>query len=210
MTIPKKARVVFDGSILRVYSWKQRLFYGSYTTFERVIKTDGVVVLATTGSGKVIMIRERQPMKKLNVGMIGGMVERGERPIDAVKRELLEETGYTSDDIELLKVYHPATQMVYYSTYFVVARGCRKVQEQRLDAGERITVSEVSFSDFMKALGKHAVNQSGIAMEMYYAAKLNEAALRSKIFGHSSTNPLKTDARELSKAKRMFYRPTQR
>ena len=63
-----------------------------------------------------------------------------ESALDAAKRELLEETGYESDDWEfLLSVPSNATMADNYANLFV-ARNCRKVSEQNLDDTEFLNV----------------------------------------------------------------------
>jgi len=72
------------------------------------------------------------------------VVDEGEKtPLEAAKRELLEETGYTSDEVEqLLEVSDNPTKDTN-TIYFFLARNARLVATQELDATENIEVLTV-------------------------------------------------------------------
>lgn len=60
--------------------------------------SQGALVIALTPEKRVIVARQfRCGPEKIMDDMPGGLVEPGESPEKAAKRELLEETGYTSD-----------------------------------------------------------------------------------------------------------------
>lgn len=136
MKIPQEAKRVFKGVIFDVYQWQQEMFDGSYATFERLKRTGTVQIIAARGD-KVLISFESQPDKPNFYTLFGGRMEEGEDPLAAAQRELMEETGMEAKEWDLFKVYDPISKMDWKLHYFI-ARDCQKVQEQKLDAGERV------------------------------------------------------------------------
>lgn len=61
------------------------------------------VVLLQTAQGKIVFVRQFRPSKgAATLELPGGRIESGERPIDAARRELLEETGLACGRLRLI------------------------------------------------------------------------------------------------------------
>lgn len=124
------------------------MFDGTYQTFERLNRPYTVTIIATF-KNKVLLTREEQPGgAKRDMWLFAGRMERGESPIKAAKRELLEESGMASDNWHLLRVFDPVSK-IDWRVHLFSAADCRKVSEQNLDNGERIKVTGVDFERFM-------------------------------------------------------------
>lgn len=183
MKLPKKAKRVFKGQIFEVYQWKQRLFNGSFATFERIKRPDSVSVLATQGK-KILIGFQKQPFAKPFYGLFAGRVEKGEQPLRSAKRELLEETGLVSRNWQLLKVYEPGHKIVFKS-YFFVARNCRKAAKPKPDPGEKIDIKKISFERFIDLAVENKLRDQEIACDILRMALLDSQklkALQKKLF----------------------------
>ncbi len=93
-------------------------------------------------------------------------MDAGEEPEQAVRRELLEEAGMESDTWELYKTYEPVHK-IDWKVYTFIARNCRKVAEQKLDAGEKIEVQKVSFEEFIDIILSDRYWGTELALDIY-------------------------------------------
>ena len=69
--------------------------------------------------------------------------------LSEAKRELLEETGYASDDWMLWTSYEPHGKIIW-TVYVYVARNCKKVAEPTPDAGEKISSRLIAFDEMLR------------------------------------------------------------
>ena len=109
------------------------------------VRANVVLVFALTEDHHVVLVRQyKHGIGKILIELPGGVVDEGEKtPLEAAKRELLEETGYTSDEVEqLLEVSDNPTKDTN-TIYFFLARNARLVATQELDATENIEVLTV-------------------------------------------------------------------
>lgn len=148
MKIPKQAKKVFSGEIFDVYQWHQKMFDGSIGTFEMLKRPDTVQIIATRDN-KIFITKQKQPGSNYFCSLLGGRVNKKEKPLSAAKRELLEESGFVSSDWELIIVDQPYGK-IDWKIYTYVARNCQKIKKQKLDNGEKIFVKSVNFNQFIK------------------------------------------------------------
>ena len=112
----------------------EQLPYTYYT-----LPNDAVVILGLTPDNKFLVTREyRYPPNATLLGCAGGKLEHGEDPIDGGRRELLEETGYASDDIILLGACYPIPALSTQKAHFLLARNVYAHGTQYLDPFEFI------------------------------------------------------------------------
>jgi ADP-ribose pyrophosphatase len=118
-------RVVYE-RFRRIVSRTFELPNGQRADFEVLDGPDTVAILALTENDEVVLVREfRAGPEELILELPGGMVEEGQTPSEAARRELLEETGYEGALVDVGTILHDA-----YSTWLkhaFVARNCRKV-----------------------------------------------------------------------------------
>ena len=135
--IPGEAKCVFTGMIHDVYQWEQKMFDGSLATFE-MIKRPDTVVAAIVEDGKLMLLRQLQPdWKMYKYGFPGGRVDSGETPLEAIKREVKEETGRTYKNWRLINVYQPQEKVERFN-YFYLATEEKSRESVHHDIGEVI------------------------------------------------------------------------
>lgn len=171
--IPSHAKLIFKGKLFDVYQWEQELYDGSKTIFEKVKRIDTVNVLPVTNDGKIILSKQLQPGTKPFIGCLGGQIDEGESPFNATKRELLEETGYESDDIVLWDAIQPI-EKIDWAIYTFIARNCYKKQEQKIEAGEKIELLFLTFDEFLSILKDETYRDTEIALKILRIKDNNE------------------------------------
>ncbi len=96
-----------------------------------------VNVVALTEDGQIVLIDQwRHGSRSVVLEIPGGMRDPGEDALTAAKRELLEETGYASDDWQWIGevLPNPAIQSNRCATF--LARNAKKVAETHFDTTE--------------------------------------------------------------------------
>jgi ADP-ribose pyrophosphatase len=167
--IPPEARKVFSGIIFDVYQWPQKQFDGTYKTFEKLKRRDTVVVIPVTTDGKIIVTEQEHPGKQKFVGVAAGTVEEGEDIYAAAERELFEETGYRAKEFAIFDAVQPMSK-IEWSIYTIIAKGCEKLGDIKLDSGEIIKLRLVEFEEFL-----HIAAETN-----FYDKEISIKALRAK------------------------------
>lgn len=81
---------------------------GHRMAYEVMELRDVVIVLALTADERVVMLKQyRHPIAEIVHELPAGLVDAGERPQDAARRELMEETGYLAKTLRHLGSYAP-------------------------------------------------------------------------------------------------------
>ncbi|MEJ8801578.1 NUDIX hydrolase [Pontibacter sp. H249] len=128
------------------------------------VRPDVVLTFPVTESGEVIFVRQyKHAAAGIFLELPGGVIDAHENyPQEAAKRELLEETGYTSDDVELVAEVIDNPTKDTNKIYFYLARNAYKVAEQDLDESESIEVLKVPIDEVesMVLSGKICVSGS--------------------------------------------------
>jgi ADP-ribose pyrophosphatase len=117
--------------------------------------------------GCILLVEQYRPaVEKVTLELPSGLVDPGETPAEAAKRELLEETGYVAAEIEVLGALLPDTGRLGNRTWCCVARGLRRAEQWTPEAG--LTVSLATPSELDRAMldGRfdHALHVAALAM----------------------------------------------
>jgi ADP-ribose pyrophosphatase len=147
-SIPPTAKKVFSGVLFDVYQWEQEQFDGTTRTFEMLYRRPGASVIPVLEGRKLLIEEDEQPGRGMKITFPGGQIEDGEDPEVGARREFLEETGYSADTFTLWQETKPVGKTDW-KVYTYIARGCKKITEPHLDAGERIKVKEITFDELI-------------------------------------------------------------
>ncbi|MDE6450723.1 MAG: NUDIX hydrolase [Odoribacter sp.] len=119
-------------------------------------------VIAITKEGMMIMERQyRHGLARVDYELCAGVVDPTDAtPLEAARRELLEETGYGNGTWKLLMVtsVNPGTHTNF--TYCFLATGVEKVTERHLEQTEDIAVELLSKDEVRKLLEADRIVQA--------------------------------------------------
>jgi ADP-ribose pyrophosphatase len=141
---------------------------------------DWVNCVAVTADGRIVMVRQfRQGIGKTVLEIPGGtMDDTDPNPEFAMRRELLEETGYDFEKLIPLGAVAPNPASSNNLTHMFLATGGRKVQDQDLDENEEIEVVLMDLEDVEVLLKENKILQSLHVTCLFYALlKLKELKL---------------------------------
>lgn len=135
-----------------------------------------VNAVAITKENKVIMVRQyRHAADIISLEIPGGVIDGDELPEDAIKRELLEETGYSFESSELIATTYPNPATSTNVTYTYLLTGGVKTNEQHLDEHEILEVEEYTIEAVKQLLKDNKIAQALHCTGLFYGLMKLEA-----------------------------------
>lgn len=122
---------IYDASPwIRVSIQEVRLPNGKVVdNFHRVKMPEYAVVVARTSDGRMIMERQyKHGVGKVSLMLPGGLIEPGEEPIAAARRELVEETGYSAQNWQSLGSFVANANYGCGKAHIFVAENAKKIK----------------------------------------------------------------------------------
>jgi 8-oxo-dGTP pyrophosphatase MutT (NUDIX family) len=139
-----------------------------------VERPDAVIVFPLTEEGEVVLVRQyRPPIDRIELGLPAGLVEEGEEPEKAARRELLEETGYAGGEWELLGSLASSPSLKDNWAHLYLARGVTRDAPPQPEEYEPVEVVLVPVGELLPRV--HAgeiVSSSGVAAVLLALNKL--------------------------------------
>lgn len=142
--------------------------------------SDIVTIIALDKEDKLLILKEyKHGYGKNTYTLPSGIIETGETPLKAAKRELLEETGYSTDNFILIAKTFPNPTSGKFCKYTFLARGVTKESTQKLDQTETIKVFKKGLEDVFKMIQKNILKSDlNIASFFTVMLKLNRIKLK--------------------------------
>lgn len=120
-----------------------------------------VNVIAITPEGQVVLIEQfRFGTAEVTLEIPGGVVDEGESPADTCRRELLEETGYAGDPVEMIGAVSANPAMQDNRVYTGLVRAARPVAPIAPDEHEEIAVRLVPLDDIPGLIEQGVIHHS--------------------------------------------------
>ncbi len=131
-------------------------------------RPDAAIIFPLTSEGEVVMVRQyRPPLERTELGLPAGLVDPGEKPEAAARRELAEETGYSGGEWEELGSLASSPSLKDNWAYLFLAQDVERTVDQDLDEHERLEVVRVPLAEVPGLVyAGEIVSSSGVAAAM--------------------------------------------
>jgi ADP-ribose pyrophosphatase len=159
-----KSKPVADCRVFRVREDTcERESDGMEATFFVIENPDWVNVVALTRDEKVVLIEQfRHGVEAISLEIPGGIIDENESPEAAARRELKEETGYSSNNFIFLGKTLPNPALQNNALYHFLAADCEKTSETSFDEHESIAARLVPLSEIENLVGNESINHSHV------------------------------------------------
>ena len=171
----KEESIPTDTNFIGLKRGEFSLNNGSTIIREGALKKKGegnaVCIFAVTTDKKILIViqpRVALPTKdKINIELPAGYMEIGESSIVSGLRELEEETGYTSNDVNLVDSYYTSLGFSGERIDLLLALDCIKVGEQNLDKDEFVIYEAVTLEEFEYLLNNNYIMDANARIGYY-------------------------------------------
>lgn len=136
-------KLMYKGAIIDVYQDTVEIPNGNIAKWDFIDHKGAAAVVPVTKEGKILMVRQyRNALERDTLEIpAGGLASRQEPMIVCASRELEEETGYRSEELEFLIRIRTTVAFCNEQIEVFVARNLQKTQ-QHLDEDEYVDVEE--------------------------------------------------------------------
>lgn len=139
MNMQLNEKVKYEGKRFRVIH--KEFLNKKKKIYERdIVKVNNVsVIIPITSNNEVIFIKQfREAINEEALELPAGLIEKGEKPIEAARRELEEETGIICNKIEYVTEYYSSAGFTDEKVHVFVAKNFQE-GKFKLDEDEDIT-----------------------------------------------------------------------
>ena len=125
------------------------------------------VIVVPEINGNFIMVKQwRHGNRSLSIEFPGGVINQGEKPEDAAKREMEEETGYKAGKLVYLGCANPNPALMTNRVHFFAAEDLVSTGIQHLDKDEFLEYGKIPVEEVYEKIGNeeypHALMMSAL------------------------------------------------
>lgn len=158
---------IFQGKMISLQVDTVKLPNGAEATREIVKHPGAVAVLAITPDDRMLVVEQyRKPLEKSQIEIPAGKLDPGEEPENCARRELVEETGYTSGSLRLLSSFYTSPGFADEIIHLYVAEDLTKGEAQP-DEDEFLEIEAITLEQAQQYLAEGRISDAKTIMAMY-------------------------------------------
>jgi ADP-ribose pyrophosphatase len=165
---------VVEGKFIRMRTDRVRLPDGSESHREYVLHPGAVVIAAFLDVDTLVFEHQyRYPVGKHFLELPAGKIDDGEAQLETARRELLEETGYVSDNWQHALTMHPTIGYANEHIELYIAKDVKFVGHQR-DEGEFLEVFTMSLTEAVERTGAGEITDTKTAFSLLWLDRFRD------------------------------------
>ncbi len=173
------SREIYNGKIISVRLDRVQLPDGQESQREIVeVANGGAVGIVPVKDGRVYLVRQyRKAVEKVLLEIPAGRLEPGEDPSHCAQRELSEEIGFKTENLQRLAFSYSSPGFSNEVLYLYLARDLVRDEAAVKEEGEFLEVDSYGLSEALKMVSDGEIEDGktiiGLLMASYYLSKMD-------------------------------------
>lgn len=161
---------IYEGKIINVRVDEVSLPDGKTSKRELVGHPGAVAVIALNPNNELVLVEQyRKPMEKSIIEIPAGKLEKGEDPKESALRELEEETGYTTENLEYVLSFYTSPGFSDEIVHLYFSDQLEKMEKQAAgDDDEFVELLEVELSEALKLEKEERIHDAKTSYALLY------------------------------------------
>ncbi|SDJ66137.1 NUDIX hydrolase [Sediminibacillus albus] len=161
---------IFEGKVVNLQVDEVELPDGKRSKREIIKHPGAVAIIPVTKENKIVFVKQyRKPLEKSLIEIPAGKLEPGEVPEVTAKRELEEETGYTTDNLTFLTSFYTSPGFADEIIHLYVTKDIVPLQELvDGDEDEFVEIMELSLEEAEQLVKEQRIHDAKTAYAILY------------------------------------------
>lgn len=161
---------IFSGKIISVQVDDVKLPDGSVAKREIVKHPGAVAIIAVTDDEKIVFVEQyRKPLEKTLIEIPAGKLEKDEQPEQTAIRELEEETGYTTNQLQYVTSFYTSPGFADEMIYLYFTDQLSRLEEKIAgDEDEFVELIELSLNEALQYVKEQKIHDAKTMYALSY------------------------------------------